>query len=251
MEQKSKETIIDGNYLTRQKNVFTRMDEFMNFTYLFTWSDLIKFGLSLSYVMKSGIESPKVLDIGCGENDMFTLLKRNYCKPQYIGIDYDIKIIDKLKKSYPDNSLKPIFIQADAFNVDVIPEIKDTKFDFVLMLDLIEHVHNKEDGLIALKKAMDLLEENGLMLMTTPNNFNNSLQYPKYHDYEYSMDEIKAFIEKNNWKLLEVFGLDMKMKYNKKEKTGHVFENVVGLRNVYAASFDPEHARQIMYIISK
>lgn len=246
--QKSSDTIKDGNYLTRQDNVFKRMDEFKNFTYLFTWSDLAKFGLVFSYLFKSKLQTPKVLDIGCGVNDVFTLLKRNYITPYYIGIDYDEKVIQKLNRSHEKDILKPKFIQGDAFNINTLI---NEKFDFVLLLDIIEHVHDKHDGLETLKRSMSMLNDEGLTILTTPNNFQNRLQYPKYHDFEFSMKEIKEYIEENKWTLLETFGLDMKLSYNTVKDDSHAFTNVIGLRNVYYASLQPTVARQVMYVISK
>jgi len=73
-------------------------------------------------------EKSKVLDIGCNDGNIRFSLKN----PIYFGVDINKESINNLVK----NKIKAK--QAD-LNKDELP-FKKEKFDFILLLDVLEHV---------------------------------------------------------------------------------------------------------------
>ncbi len=97
-----------------------------------------------------------VLDVGGGTGWLINTLK----KADNRFIDCNIVDIDeKAKKIAQDKGYN--------FYLGRIEDVNfNKKFDLILMLNLIEHV---VDPLIILKKAKELLKDNGLILIKTPN----------------------------------------------------------------------------------
>jgi 2-polyprenyl-3-methyl-5-hydroxy-6-metoxy-1,4-benzoquinol methylase len=101
-----------------------------------------------------------VLDIGCAGQDL------NYEHPSWLhgrigkiaksitGVDIDKESVNKLRSS--------------GYNILLPEEMNEVKnrFDIIVMADVIEHV---EDPVGLLKKYASYLEEEGLMLVSTPN----------------------------------------------------------------------------------
>ena len=79
-------------------------------------------------------EKSKILDVGCNDAKILSFLKN----PNYFGTDINNEKIlgnDKIK-----------FKQAD-LNKDELP-FKNEKFDFILLLDVLEHVVNPQKLLL-------------------------------------------------------------------------------------------------------
>ncbi|MDP7521188.1 MAG: methionine biosynthesis protein MetW, partial [Candidatus Pacearchaeota archaeon] len=90
-------------------------------------------------------ENSKVLDIGCN-NGMFRRFIPN-CK--YYGVDIDKNLVNKLIK-------KNIKAKQADLNKDEIP-FKNQKFDYILLLDILEHVIDSKKLLIESKKRLNEL----------------------------------------------------------------------------------------------
>ena len=101
-------------------------------------------------------ENSKILDIGCGDGSIINFLN----KPNYYGVDGDEKNIKALLS-------KNIKAKKIDFNKEKIPFEKE-RFDFILILDILEHVVNPRE---LLKEAKDRLKENGKIIVTLPNDY--------------------------------------------------------------------------------
>jgi len=105
----------------------------------------------------------KVLDLGCKDGELRSYLQGR----EYYGADVNKEFIDKLAR-------QGIKVEQADFN-STLP-FKKEKFDFILMLDLLEHLVNPADFLI---KARKLLNKNGKIIITLPNDYHllNKLRF--------------------------------------------------------------------------
>lgn len=140
-----------------------------------------KYKIILKYVKKA----KRILDIGCGDGYLTSLLAP-LCG-QVIGIDYDltgIKIaFDKLK-----NVSTLLLIRADCYNLP----FKNEYFDFVVLSDVIEHLKNPE---VCLKEIKRILSSDGMFLLTTPK-WRNDRWWDKEHVKEYRIEELVDLLSK-------------------------------------------------------
>ena len=100
----------------------------------------------------------KILDIGCGGG----LLSEPMCRlgADVTGIDASNKNIEIAKIHAEKNNLKIKYICTS-------PEkIKDTKYDVILNMEIIEHVENVD---LFLKSSVNLLNKKSLMFVATLN----------------------------------------------------------------------------------
>lgn len=81
----------------------------------------------------------RILDFGCGTGDIL-----NFLKPKYgIGIDLSPKLIETAKKKFKSKNLN--------FKVENKPPKGD--FDYIIMIDVIEHLANPEQTFKDLAKT--------------------------------------------------------------------------------------------------
>lgn len=96
-----------------------------------------------------------VLDVGCGLG--YATYALNVLGYKATGLDISREAITKAKERYGD------FFQCE----DFFKLTKDQKtYDVICMLELIEHV---EDPSMFILHAMELLNEGGILILTTPN----------------------------------------------------------------------------------
>lgn len=98
----------------------------------------------------------RIVDIGCGTGETLTFLKRIYPKSMLFGIDTSNNAIEFSKNRghrniYKANALKLPF--------------KNDYFDFVLLLDVIEHIQNDN---LAIKEVRRVLKKGGKLIITAP-----------------------------------------------------------------------------------
>ena len=98
-----------------------------------------------------------VLDLGCATGYFAKELHRKKCK--VTGVDIDSKALHEAKK-YCD---KVILGNLDLPNNKLIPK---QKYDYILMLDIIEHLQHFNDLLVILRTR---LNQNGKIIISTPN----------------------------------------------------------------------------------
>lgn len=101
-----------------------------------------------------------ILDIGCGEGTLGMLLKEKYENSYNVGCDISEKSLELAKPFYDKTVL---------FNIDEddsIEKIGDLKFQYIVCVEVIEHLLNPE---IALEKCKELLSEKGFLITSFPN----------------------------------------------------------------------------------
>lgn len=230
-----------------------------SFQFNMNWTDMIKFAKTYSlineYTNKYKI-IPNVLDLGCKHCDIRYICYRNRLPINYFGVDIDTTT---LKKHYKNFTNKNNFFYATNFSKSLSLDKFNTKFDFILLFDIIEHLDNKEDGLKLIKNSMKYLKNDGCIIISTPNSYeDNKLQYPNDHKYEYSLNELKTFISNNSLQIVELYGSNILERHlknipqDKKNKLNlGMFSTILGLRNAYIGTELPEYCRHVYMVCKK
>jgi glycosyltransferase involved in cell wall biosynthesis len=108
-----------------------------------------------SKVLKEIKENSKILDIGCNDASISKILKRNK--------NCQVTAIDKDKNSFSKNEIDE-YISFDLDNG--LPDINYNNFDYVLMIDVIEHLKNPEEFMSKFKKKIDKNEKVKIIMST-------------------------------------------------------------------------------------
>ncbi len=144
----------------------------------------------------------KILDIGSG-NHSASITKKWIPHCHYTGVDKD----RSYNNNALDNSRMDNFIELDLTQLkfDIIP---DNYFDIIIMIHIIEHLHNGEQVLLGL---MQKLKENGIFYIEFPSE--KSIHFPSMrgtlnffddstHCRIYSLTEICNIFMKFNFKII-------------------------------------------------
>lgn len=107
----------------------------------------------------SDFQPPALLDVGCSDGTLtkqFASLKKF---DTVVGIDSDYTDIQLAMKKFPEAS----FVQAPVESVEL-----DMRFNTIVMFQTIEHL---AEPIEVLKKLLTLLDDDGVLLITTINAF--------------------------------------------------------------------------------
>jgi 2-polyprenyl-3-methyl-5-hydroxy-6-metoxy-1,4-benzoquinol methylase len=136
----------------------------------------------------------KLLEVGCAQGHGIRVVRPLGC--EYFGVDLNVDAIEFAKSQYLDGNFINGVLRKEIFG--------NTKFDFVLMIDFIEHVRNPNQE-IALVAAM--LNDNGKLILSTPRS--KSLihritgrywpQYREEHLTYFSKTGIVKILERNGF----------------------------------------------------
>lgn len=105
------------------------------------------------------IEHESVVDIGCGDGGLFSLIKKN---AKYTGIDISPTQLKAFKSSLKSTNSSPILIEADASNLS----LKDNSFDVAIVCDVLEHVI---DPLVVMREIKRVVKKGGYVIIGIPN----------------------------------------------------------------------------------
>jgi methionine biosynthesis protein MetW len=103
----------------------------------------------------------RVLDIGCGEGSLGRILKERYGPDIHlVGTDISEQALELARQHYDE------VYRNDAENQDIRAPFKGKFFDFIVCLEVLEHVFNP---LKILTQASDLLTDGGQIIVSFPN----------------------------------------------------------------------------------
>jgi 2-polyprenyl-3-methyl-5-hydroxy-6-metoxy-1,4-benzoquinol methylase len=125
----------------------------------------------------------ETLDIGAGDGLITSLI------PGAIGID--------------DNQLAYNLAHIHGVDVRLMSayNIKfDSKFDNILMADVIEHLKQPDE---VMSNILKVIKTNGFLFITTPPKRKNGILHDEYHYREYSPEELQEYVEKFGFRLVE------------------------------------------------
>ncbi len=97
-----------------------------------------------------------VLDLGCGDARILTLAGQRIEK--YCGVESDPELLKRLRERYPQHTYLALDLERDTFTFE-------TTFDTILMIALIEHIHNAEH---LMEQVLSRLKSAGRIVITTP-----------------------------------------------------------------------------------
>lgn len=132
----------------------------------------------------------RVLDFGCGSGFGAPLLASAF--KSYLGVDLDKEAI-----SFAENVIGPQVPGTHFAHVtgDPVESLGSEKFDVIVCLEVIEHVHDAGTLIVALEK---LVRPGGLIIISTPNGLrtahNSRLFWNPYHIDEFSANELDAIL---------------------------------------------------------
>lgn len=106
-------------------------------------------------------KSNKILDVGCGIGYLSEFLQGKYS--MYTGTDLLSKNINIAKELYGDK--KNVLFTTDNMFSKNPGVLKKKDYDYILMLELIEHVDNPGEYV---RKAGEYLKKGGHLLISTP-----------------------------------------------------------------------------------
>jgi len=143
------------------------------------------------FVAKILAKDDIVLDLGCG-NGYGSYFFAKFAK-EVIGIDLYADIPSVAKQMIGDNLS---FIQGDILSPPSL--IMDKQFSAVTMVDVIEHFY-KEDGEAIIQRYINLLSDNGVMIIGTPSKYTQAFRSTwskDTHFHEYEPDELDEICQK-------------------------------------------------------
>jgi len=134
------------------------------------------------YEQVSKVARGNVADIGCGTGFGTHLLTCN--AKQVIGYEVDRDALRFAEKVFP--------LKALSFSYGDLAYGIPGQFDFVIMIDVIEHL--KQDKK-ALENVKDMLKPNGQLILSTPNRLSR-YRKSENHIREYGPKELKGLLKK-------------------------------------------------------
>jgi len=185
------------------------------------------------------IPQAKILDIGCNDGTIKNFL---HSDTEYFGIDINETQIQQLQQ-------KGIKAKKSDLNKDIFP-FQFERFDYILMLDIIEHVI---DPRLLLQQAKQRLKSNGKIIITLPNDYHilNKLRFilnqditedsfaPYGHLHIFPIKSGENFLKQNNLKIIKKIPIPT-------TKPNFLSEN---FKNYLGNKFPQSFARDILYLL--
>jgi len=113
----------------------------------------------------SDLSNKKILDLGTGSGNFELLFHDKFKK--IVGADYNDEALDFLKAKLKERNIKNVDLKiADFTKLD--ESIFEDKFDYIIMIDVIEHFKTSEAEKL-LPKLHNLLNKEGKVIIITPN----------------------------------------------------------------------------------
>lgn len=133
------------------------------------WNEL--YDLVNKYVQNN----QKILDIGCGNGRLFSILKNKNI--EYLGIDNSKELINIAQEKYKN-------FKNSKFKVKDLLEINyNKKFDLIFLIAVLQHIPSEELRIKALKSIKKALKPNSFLIMLNWNLFQkDKIKYVKKYN---------------------------------------------------------------------
>lgn len=140
--------------LVKTRKDYDQIAEAFSSSRAFVWEELIP----LAKYVQPG---EKVLDLGCGNGRLFSMLKDKNIR--YVGIDSSEKLIEIAKSKYQGENLK--FLVVEALRLP----FSDNSFNKIFSIAVLHHIPSDDFRLESLKEAQRILKARGLLILTVWN----------------------------------------------------------------------------------
>ena len=107
------------------------------------------------------------LDVGCGPGNSSAVIKSVFPEADILGIDFSADMIERAKKDYTD-------ITFEQWDADVFTEKSGQKFDLIFSNACLQWL---PDQFKTIKNLYKLLNENGIMAIQIPCNFDEPIHH--------------------------------------------------------------------------
>ena len=133
-------------------------------------------------------ENSYILDVGCGQGDLYGFLRNRGIKNNYIGIDVSSEMIGYAKKKYPDGD----FILEDFSTYD----FENLKFGYVMCNGMFSvKINNQLDVVKNCIYKMYDLSENALSINFLSDEAPDEQKFEEYYFYYSPIDILKCCFE--------------------------------------------------------
>lgn len=204
-------------------------------------------------------EGDVVLDVCCGRSMMLPMLC-NHGKQikEYIGLDISPENIEEARLNEV-SKFKCRWIEGNANNISAYI---DGQVDFIIYTSAIEHMH-PEDAIKSLEECYKVLKEDGIMILSTPNNEKGYDTLYRAHIYEWGFEQMRETLKDKGFEIAGEFGIlgDLETAEDViKEKYGQgAVEYCHAIRqympDMFSSSFFfipfPEASKEILFILKK
>lgn len=149
----------------------------------------------------------KILDVGCGRG---LLLKkvRKLASPgsEFFGLDISPKLCEIARENNPGATI----VCGDAENLP----FDENQFDIVFMTEALEHMLDFDKALTGVSRV---LKPGGTFIVTVPNRdwaryeFYERIRNKEFQpvdDHFFRFEEIKGYLERHDFKIMKIIGLD-------------------------------------------
>lgn len=153
---------------------------------------------------KEYINKGRILDVGCGDGRLISVLKSINKNWGVFGVDFNKTAVEKARD-------KGFYIYEGKFEE---VSIKERSFDLIIMNELLEHVIDPNE---VIEKAYYILEPKGYIIIETPcfgspdfkifkDKYWGGYHFPR-HINIFSRNSIKTLIEKKGFRIVKIQSL--------------------------------------------
>lgn len=168
------------------------------------------------YIKNEIKNSKRILEIGCNKGYGCYFLATNSNKTSIIGVDINKQDLNYAKKEFKHNNI--IFDEMNVFNKNSQKKIRELygRFNVIICIEVLEHIPPQKIN-IFFNGIRYLLDENGILFLSIPNKKIYDIDsFSKDHINEMDYGEILKLINKNNFKIMDIFGINSLNKFVKK-----------------------------------
>jgi len=146
-------------------------------------------------------DKKKVLDAACGVGYGSKFLLENGMKP-VVGVDINVEALKIANKDFSHADL--VFIEDDCHTLDRAKQYGT--FDSIVSFETLEHLPKP---LSFLRQCFSMLEQNGLLILSTPNALVTSPDGKTtwaYHEKEYTPEEFLGLLREAGFSNVTLYG---------------------------------------------
>lgn len=152
-------------------------------------------------------KSDIVLDLGCGNGQSIVKSSR-YCK-NILGVEFNPILLEEAASSIKKNNIKNVILQKG--NLEEKLPFKSKQFNKVILLDVLEHLNNRD---LILKEIKRVLKPKQTFILGVPNSqtswkkLQRSIGISSFsdpdHKIEFSEKEIKNILKTYGFKIISI-----------------------------------------------